>query len=438
MVGNYCGDLGDTALAAVGLSGTIINLILVLFMGIATGAGIVVAQAFGAKDAEQLSQSMGTIMTLTQLASAVTTLLGVLVARPILVLMGADGMLLKMSTDYLNVVFIGMVGSAFYNMLSGALRALGDSFTPLLFLLVSTVLNIFLDIWFVIAFAPEDAATAVALATIISQTISAVLCLLRLLNMKHIVTIRGRDLRPNVPIMKRVISLGIPAGVTQMIFSLANILVQSLTVSLGQNVVTAVTVIMRVDGFAMMPNFTYNLAATTYTGQNVGAKRMDRVHQGAKDLLVLGVGTAVVMTIGLLLFGENLMRLFTQTEEIVTLGAGMLRLMAVGYIAFAVSQVLGGVMRGAGETVIPMWISIITTVVVRMPIAYLWAYFTRSPQYPNGDPVCLYASLLTAWLFGCLLTILVYRSGRWKRKLNFDSALEPAEPELVNEGSGEA
>ena len=174
---------------------------------------------------------------------------------------------------------------------------------------------------------------------------------------------------------------------------------------------------MRVDGFAMMPNFTFGIAATTFAGQNIGAKNLQRMQEGAKKTLVLAVGTSTVLVVGILLFGETLMRVFTQTEAIVNLGVSMMRLLAVGYIAFSVTQTLQGIMRGAGETVIPMWISIITTVGLRMPIAYLWAYLTRSEINPAGDPTCLYGSLLIAWLAACGLSVLFYFRGRWRKRL---------------------
>lgn len=217
---------------------------------------------------------------------------------------------------------------------------------------------------------------------------------------------------------------------TQMIFSLSSILVQSLTNSLGPSVVTAGTAVMRVDGFAMMPNFTFGVAATTFTGQNVGARNRERVHQGARCTLALALGTASVLVAGILIFGEALMRVFTQTNEIVLIGAGMLRVLAAGYIAFAITQTLQGVMRGAGETVIPMWISVITTVVVRMPLAYLWAYLTRGEAYPAGDPMCLYGSLLISWLIGCAMTAAVYARGKWKRRLTWDDQPINAEGSL--------
>lgn len=419
VVGRY---VGDAALGAVGLAGPVINLMIVLFMGISTGATIVVSQYFGAKERENLSRAVGTTITLTVVSSVVMMVVGVLLARPLLVLLGTPEAMLDMADKYLTIIMLGMVGMAMYNILSGVLRGLGDSVSPLMYLLVASMLNIVLDIAFITVLGMTT--DGVAWATIIAQSISAVLCCIRLCRMRDTLTLDRHTLRPNKPIMNRIMRLGMPAGMTQMIFSLSSILVQSLTNSLGPNVVTAVTAVMRVDGFAMMPNFTFGVAATTFTGQNIGARRLDRVHRGAKDTLMLAVGTATVLVICILLFGAQLMRVFTQTEQIVQIGVGMMQMLAVGYVAFAVTQVLQGVMRGAGDTVIPMWISIIVTVCIRMPIAYLWAYLTRSPMNPAGDPICLYGSLLIAWLMGCAMSVYFYCRGSWKRRLNFSDLTE--------------
>ena len=174
---------------------------------------------------------------------------------------------------------------------------------------------------------------------------------------------------------------------------------------------------MRVDGFAMMPNFTFGTASTTFVGQNIGARRIDRVRQGVKDLIKLALGTAGVLVACILLFGHGLIGLFTDTEDVITIGIHGLRWLALGYIAFAVSQVLQGAMRGAGETMVPMWISIITTIVVRMPLAYLLVYLTRSETWPKGNPEALFASLLISWLLGMAMTVYTYRRGAWKRRL---------------------
>lgn len=419
IVGRY---VGDAALGAVGLAGPIINLMIVLFMGISTGATIVVSQYFGAKDRARLSHAVGTTITLTLISGVLMTAVGAVLSRPLLELLGTPEEMLDMASAYLTIIMLGMTGMAFYNILSGVLRGLGDSVSPVLYLLVASALNIVLDIAFITLLGMTT--DGVAWATIIAQGVSAVLCLRRLWRMKSTLDLDRSALRLDKPIMNRIMRLGMPAGMTQMIFSLSSILVQSLTNSLGSSVVTAVTAVMRVDGFAMMPNFTFGVAATTFTGQNVGARQIDRVHQGAKDTLIIAVATATVLVVSMLLFGEQLMRVFTQTPEIVEIGVGMLRILGVGYVAFAVTQTLQGVMRGAGETVIPMWISVITTVIIRMPIAYLWAYLTRSPANPAGDPLCLYGSLLVAWLAGCAMSVFFYCRGKWKRQLTLDDTME--------------
>ena len=207
---------------------------------------------------------------------------------------------------------------------------------------------------------------------------------------------------------------------------MAMIVVQSLTNSFGEMVIAANVIIMRVDGFAMMPNFSFGTAMTTYAGQNVGAKRFDRVSQGAKQGTLIAVLTSAVITGVILLFGKYLMGIFTSTTELVNLSNNMMRILAVGYIAMAVTQCLSGVMRGAGDTMTPMWISLITTVVIRVPVAYGLAYITRSPELPNGAYQSLWISLLVSWLLGALLTFIFYKRGKWKEK-----ALSTGDPEQI-------
>ena len=173
---------------------------------------------------------------------------------------------------------------------------------------------------------------------------------------------------------------------------------------------------MRVDGFVMMPNFTFGNAMTTFVGQNIGAKKMDRVEKGVQDGTKMAVGFSTVLTIIILVFGKYLMYLFTDTVELVELSIHMMRILAPGYIAMAITQSLSGVMRGAGDTITPMWISIITTIVLRLPIAYGIAHFTKSPAYPAGRPESTYISLLTAWVMGAIITTLFFKKGKWKDK----------------------
>jgi putative MATE family efflux protein len=319
-----------------------------------------------------------------------------------------------MSVTYLQIIFIGIMGGAFFNIISGILRGMGDSVYPLIFLLVASVLNIFLDIWFVTQF--QMGVAGVAWATIISQFISAILCLMRLWSMKSVLDFNRQTIRMEKNLASKLGRLGMPAGITQAIFSMSAIVVQSLTNSLGTQVIAASIVVMRVDGFCMMPNFTFGMAATTFVGQNIGARRMDRVHQGTRDALKMGFCVSSLLTLTLLLFGSNLMRMFTDTGSLIALGVRGMRILAAGYIVFAGTQILMGVMRGAGDTMKPMWISIFNTVILRVPIAYLWAWMSKSDMYPKGSPDSIFASLLITWVAGFLITTIVYRRGTWKNK----------------------
>ena len=417
IVGKY---VGDSALAAVGAAGPILNLMLLLFMGISTGAGILVAQYFGAHNTRDLEKTVGTCLTLTFLASLIIMELGPLFIRPLMTLLDTPPDVLDMAVDYLTVIALGILGGAYYNIVSGILRGLGDSVSPLLFLIVACLLNIVLDLAFVVWF--HLAALGVALATVLAQGISAVLCLWRLTHMRATLTVTRRSLVPDRQITLRTIRLGLPSGLTQAIFSMAGIIVQALTNSFGTSVIACAIVVMRVDGFAMMPNFTFGMAMTTFVGQNVGARRLDRVHEGVREGLAAGLAISAGLVACILLFGEGLMRLFTPTEEVVRLGVHMMRILSAGYVAMAVTQSLSGVMRGAGDTMTPMWISLVTTIVIRVPIAYGIAYLTRSAAQPNGTPDCIFISLLISWLMGALLTVVFYRRGRWRRGIDWAEA----------------
>ena len=234
--------------------------------------------------------------------------------------------------------------------------------------------------------------------------------------MKDTLVIDKSTLTPNRDLISQLMRLGLPAGITQVIFSMSMVFVQSLTNSMGYKVVTCTTAVMRIDGFAMMPNFTFGMAIATFVGQNIGANRVDRIEQGRKDILKISLTTSLVLVTLLLLFGENLIQLFTSTEEIINLGVRQIRILSFGYVAMAISQVFAGIMRGAGDTMPSMWISMVTTVCVRVPVAYLWAYFTKSPKYPAGSPDALFFSLLISWVAGAVLNYLWYRRGTWREK----------------------
>ena len=411
VVGKY---IGDEALGAVGSAGAIFNLLLVLFVGIAMGASIMVSQYFGSRDRENLSKTIGTSITLTAVACIILMIAGSLVVRPALVMLNTPEELIDGCAAYLLILVWGIAGLAYYNILCGVLRGVGDALSALVYLLIATVINIVLDVWFVAGL--NMGVAGVALATVIAQLISAVLCVFKLRKMTDLFDIKLRYLKPDWKNIKSMIWLGLPSGLTQAIFSMAMVVVQSLTNSFGVMIIAANVIIMKVDGFAMMPNFSFGTALTTYAGQNVGAKQYDRVKQGAVQGTLIAVCTSVVITGLILLFGPHLMGLFTPTRELAQLSADMMKILAVGYIAMAVTQSLSGIMRGAGDTVMPMLVSLLTTVVVRVPLAYGLAYLTRTEELPQGRYESLWISLLASWVLGAAITFVFYKLGRWKKK----------------------
>ena len=340
--------------------------------------------------------------------------LSLVVTRPLLELLKTPESIIDWCHSYLLILFLGSIGSAYYNILGGILRGLGDAFSSLVFLLIATVLNIILDILFVAGL--DMGVAGVAWATIIAQAVSALLCFLRLLKLSDVFDLKVKYLKLRKKEAFGVIRLGVPSGVTQAIMSLAMVVVQSLTNSFGEQFIAANVIVMRVDGFAMLPNFSFGTAMTTYAGQNVGAGKYDRVVKGAKQGTILAVLTSTFLTGLILIFGKGLMGIFTDTTELVELSRNMMGIIAAGYIAMAVTQSLSGVMRGAGDTLTPMWISMITTVAIRVPIAYGLVHLTKSPEFPQGRKECIFVSLLISWLLGAALTTFFYFKGNWKKK----------------------
>ena len=194
------------------------------------------------------------------------------------------------------------------------------------------------------------------------------------------------------------------------------IVVQSLTNSFGELFIAANVIVMRIDGFVMMPAFSLGTAMTTFAGQNIGAGFMDRVEKGARNGTLTAMGISAVITALILLFGKGLMGVFTTTPELIDLSFRMMKILAPGYIAMEVTQCLSGIMRGAGDTVTPMWISIVNTILIRVPLAYGLVALSRTPELPQGNCAMMFVSLLITWIIGAFLTFILYRTGRWKKK----------------------
>lgn len=426
IIGNFAQQLYSTVdsivvgravpggLAAIGATFPIINFTILLFMAIATGAGVMVAQYFGAKDQNNLTKTVGNTLLLIFIATVILISITIPLSRPILSLINTPADIIDMATSYLKITFLGFLGAAYFNIGSGILRGVGDSITPLIYLLISTVLNTGLDILFVWQF--NWGVAGAAWATIISQVISAILVLSQIYRTPRINRLQKDDIKPDLVLIKRLLILGLPAGITQGLFSLAMIMVQNLTNKMGTMIVEANIAVIRLDGFAMMPNQTFGMAATTFIGQNIGAKNMERVKRGSKVVTLLALVVSFILSMILLIFGRQLLGLFSTNPRVIEIGYNMMLILIVGYIAISQTITLGGVMRGAGDTMTPMWITLFVTVFLRVPLAYFLTYLSVSPEWPNGSPYMQNIALLAAWILGAIITLIFYRRGKWQDK----------------------
>ena len=412
IVGIY---VGDNALAAVGSAMPILNLLLSLFVGISTGAGIVVSQSYGAKDRDGLTKAIGNCLTLSFIASIAIMVIGPAITMPMLKMLGTPESIIYWCSDYLKIQFFGILGFFFYNMLCGILRGLGDSVSALGFLLVAAALNVVLDIYFVASL--DMGVAGVALATVIAQFISAILCYIKLNRMSEHFDLGVKTLKLIPSVAGRIMKIGIPSGITMAIMATAGMVVLNLTNAMGEMVIACNVIVMRVDGFAMMPNMTFGQAMSVYTGQNFGAGKYDRVGLGIRQGGIIAFLTSCAITLILLFCSPILFGFFTDTPELIDLATRMIRLMAVGYICISITQVTGGVMRGCGYTVGPMWVSIIQTIIIRVPVAYLIAYLTRSAEYPHGNPVALFGSMMISWTLGMIISVIVFKFGKWRKAI---------------------
>ena len=421
--------VGDVALSAVGAAMPPYNFFLALFMGIGSGVTVMVSQYFGAKDYDNLGLSIGNSMTLVAIASIIITGIATPLAGPMLRLVNTPPESFAMARAFLTILFCGAVGNGFYNVLSSILRGMGESVFPLIVLVGTVFLNMILSLVFIVGFG--IGVTGAAWSTIIAQAVSSVICLIKIMTMRNTVKIHVRMLRPVARITKQLINLGGPNAVSMGLMFASTVFVQSLVNQMGYMVVTAITVTQRLDAFAVIPSQTFQIVAGTYTGQNIGAGNMQRVKQGSKTVLLISVVVTALMVTSMLLFGRHLLGLFTNTESVIDRGMTFITIMTPAYIAMSFSGSWMGVMRGAGDAVGPMWISLVNNVILRIPMSYIIAHLTRSEIYPNGDPNSIFLALLFSMLIGCVITIVYYRAGKWRNKSIIGQGPAPLNMEIL-------
>ena len=363
IVGNF---LGSNALAAVSSSGNLIYLMIGFFNGIALGAGVVIARYFGARDQENVEKAVHTTVAFGIVASIVLTIVGVFFAPQILVWMQTPANVMPESTEYFRVYFMGSAGFVMYNMFVGILQAVGDSKHPLYYLILSSIINVVLDIVFITVF--DMGVGGAAFATDISQVVSAVLCMIQLMRSKAEYRLNLRKIRFEWDIFKQVIQFGLPSGFQNSIIAIANVVVQSNINSFGEMAMAGCGAYSKIEGFGFLPITSFTMALTTFVSQNLGAKNYERTKKGAR----FGIACAMILAevIGIIIFiaAPVFVAAFDRTPEVIVFGTERARTSALFYFLLAYSHSIAAVLRGAGKSVIPMIVMMIFWCVIRVAV----------------------------------------------------------------------
>lgn len=403
---------GYNALAAVGSAFPVLMVMMALFAGVATGAGIMVAQFFGARNKEGLGKTIANCSILSVAVSIFIMVVGPLIVDPMLKAINTLPELYDDCRTYLIISFLGILGNFGYNIFSGILRGMGDSFSALGYLLLTTVLNIIGDLLLV----DSLGVAGVALATIFSQLVSGILCIRKVLSLKQYFTLCKKEWKPDGAYIKRIVSLGIPSGITMALSSLSNLFVTRLINSFGDSMfIAANSLTIRVDGYAMMPTMSFGMAMATYAGQNIGANRMDRVKEGLKQCIIMAVIVSGALTPVVLFGGPHLLRIFTPEQALNDMTMGLIYIICPCYLINSISQPMMGVIRGAGDTVSPMWMGIFTNIILRLITAYGFVALARNAGASLWTQErMVFVSMVTGMVVMAILTGFIYKFGKWK------------------------
>lgn len=403
VVGNY---LGKEALAAVGgATGTIINLLVGFFVGLSSGATVVISQYFGSGDEEGVSRAVHTSIALSLAGGIFLTFVGIFGARWALEMMGTTADVIGGATDYMRIYFAGVIMNLLYNMSSGILRAIGDSRRPMIYLIICCLVNIVLDILFV-GFMHMGVAGA-AIATISSQAVSAILTMRALMRTEECYKFVIKKLRVDFPLLGRILRIGFPAGIQSMMYSISNLLIQANINALGTDTMAAWTAFGKVDSIIWMVMGAFSVSVTTFVGQNWGAGKIDRVKTSIRTGMVVELLSTFIMSGVILLTGQHLIRLFTQDEGVIAISLMIMHCNVPLYASFVPIDLLSGGMRGMGNSLAPMLIICFGVCIFRV----VWL-FTAVPL--NNNIITIVLSYPISWILTSIVMIIYYL--HWSKK----------------------
>lgn len=392
--------VGTQALAAVGGStGQIVNLVVNFFVGLASGATVIIARYYGARDRIKLNNALHTAIALSIVGGIVTGIAGILLTPSLLKMMNTPADVIEGSTMYLRIYFAGIIFVFIYNIGSGILRAVGDSKRPLYFLIVCCFLNIFLDILFVVYL--KLGVKGAAFATVISQAVSALLVILSLTKSVDIYRLRPNKIRFYKSLLIAIITIGLPAGLQSVMYGISNIIIQTSLNSLGTETVAAHTAFAKIDAIYWMISGAFSVSIITFIGQNYGARKFDRMKKSIKVCLLMDLIASLLLTTVMLLAGPYLLRLFTSDQEVIEIGMQIIHIIAPSYALFIFIEILSSSLRGMGNVVVPMLMTCGGVCVLRI----LWIFiFVRT----HLSVTTILMSYPISWGFTAVLFIIYF------------------------------
>lgn len=405
IVGNF---VGKEALAAVGgTTSALINLLVGFFVGLASGATVIIAQFFGGNSDREVSRGVHTSMMLAIVGGAVLMIVGIVMAEPLLRLMQTPEDIMDYSVTYIRIYFLGMIPSAIYNIGSGILRAVGDSKRPLYFLMAACIINIILDFLFVVGF--HWGVVGAGVATVLSQCVSAALVCFVLARSNESYQLIIHKIRFDSAMLSRIIQIGLPAGLQSAMYNAANIVVQTSINTFGTNTVASWTVFEKMDGIFWMVLAAFGVAVTTFVGQNFGARKYERVRKSVRVSLTICMGIAIVLSAVLIVLARYIFTLFTSDAAVVEEGVFMVQFMMPLYFTYVFTEILSGAVRGTGDAFIPMMITCIGVCALR--IAWL---IVVVPQWHDTRAVML--SFPITWIVTSSAFVIYYLKGKWLQR----------------------
>ena len=406
IVGNF---LGNSALAAVSATGTLIQLMIGFFQGVFLGAGVLVARYFGAQLDDPLRRAIHTTITIALTVGVFLSVVGMLFTPTILGWMGTPQDIFEQTVSYIRVYFAGSLGLILYNACTGIMQAVGDSKHPLFYLIISSLTNVCLDILFIAVF--HWGVFSAALATIIAQFLSATLCVIRLSRNKDVSRLELKRLGYDMDMIRQIINFGLPSGLQNSIINFANVIVQSNINSFGTMAVAGCGAYSKIDGFAFLPVTSFNAAMTTFIGQNLGAKQYDRAKRGSRFGLLCSITIAELIGVLLILFGPSLIAAFTNEPEAIRYGLDKLHISAPFYCLLAASHGLAAVLRGAGKAKIPMLVMLCCWCIFRVTFISIMIPLTHSINAVNWVyPI--------TWSMSAVILIIYYVKADWVHGLD--------------------